>query len=115
MKKDFYIEINSHQRNHDGEKICGDVFLSRYIREEDRILLCSDGVTQSGMGSKNYPFGWDRENVADYSIRLVKSDASISAAMLAGKIVTMAHKHDEYKARDDISCAIVYFREPANC
>lgn len=233
MKKDFYIEINSHQRNHDGERICGDVFLSRYIREEDRviavlsdgmghgvkanilatltstmalnftrehkevdriaeiimntlpvcserkisystftiididssgrvnileydnppaiilrgnelfdpawkqvtlekgkhsgkilrtctftpekedrILFCSDGVTQSGMGSKDYPFGWDRENVAGYSIRLVKSDVSISAAMLAGKIVTMAHKHDEYKARDDISCAIVYFREP---
>lgn len=233
MKKDFYIEINSHQRNHDGERICGDVFLSRYIREEDRviavlsdgmghgvkanilatltstmalnftrehkevdriaeiimntlpvcserkisystftiididssgrvnileydnppaiilrgneifdplwkqvtlekgkhtgktlktctftperedrILFCSDGVTQSGMGSKDYPFGWDRENVANYSIRLVKSEASISAEILAGKIVTMAHKNDEYKARDDISCAIVYFREP---
>ena len=45
MKKDFYIEINSHQRNHDGERICGDVFLSRYIREEDRVIaVLSDGM-----------------------------------------------------------------------
>jgi hypothetical protein len=32
--------------------------------------------------------------------------------MLSGKIVTMAHKNDNYKARDDISCATIYFREP---
>ena len=32
--------------------------------------------------------------------------------MLAGKIVTMAHKNDSYKANDDISCATIYFREP---
>ncbi len=37
---------------------------------------------------------------------------SISAIMLAGKIVTMAHKNDSYKASDDISCACIYFREP---
>jgi hypothetical protein len=32
--------------------------------------------------------------------------------MLSGKIVTMAHKNDSYKAKDDISCATIYFREP---
>ncbi|HUX55448.1 MAG TPA: SpoIIE family protein phosphatase [Bacteroidales bacterium] len=233
MNKDFYIEVNSQQRNHDGERICGDVFLYRYIKEEDRviavlsdgmghgvkanilatltstmalnftqehkevdriaeiimntlpvcserkisystftiidiessgrttileydnpstvvlrgnhefdplwkkvvlekgnhsgkvlktctfmpqkedrIIFCSDGVSQSGMGSEPYPFGWERENIASYSASLVTSEASISAVMLAGKIVTMAHKNDNYKARDDISCATIYFREP---
>ena len=43
---------------------------------------------------------------------LVKSEVSISAIMLSGKIVTMAHKNDVYKAKDDISCATIYFREP---
>ena len=47
-----------------------------------------------------------------YAASLVTSEASISAMMLAGKIVTMAHKNDSYKARDDISCATIYFREP---
>jgi len=233
LKKDFYIEVNSQQRNHDGEKICGDVFLYRSIKEEDRvvavlsdgmghgvkanilatltstmalnftrehkeveriaeiimntlpvcserkisystftiidiessgkatileydnpqaiilrgnelfdpawkkvvlekgkhsgkvlktcsfmpekedrIVFCSDGVTQSGMGSEAFPFGWEKDNVASYASTLVSSEASISANMLAGKIVSMAHKNDAYKAKDDISCAVIYFREP---
>ena len=233
MSKDFYIEVNSQQRNHDGERICGDVFLYRYIREEerviavlsdgmghgvkanilatltatmalnftrehkevdriaeiimntlpicserkisystftivdiessgkanileydnpstiilrgnkeldikwkkvilekgknsgkvlrtctfmpekeDRIIFCSDGVSQSGMGSEPFPFGWERNSIASYAEQLVTSESSISAVMLAGKIVTMAHKNDAYKAKDDISCAIIYFREP---
>ena len=233
MRKDFYIEVNSQQKSYDGERICGDVFLYRYIKEEDRVIavlsdgmghgvkanilatltatmalnftqehkdvdriaeiimntlpvcserkisystftiidiessggvnileydnpstiilrgnqlfepswskvelkkgknsgkilksctfvpakedrivFCSDGVSQSGMGSEAFPFGWERDNIADYAARLVNSEASISAMMLAGKIVTMAHKNDNYKAKDDISCATIYFRDP---
>lgn len=233
MSKDFYIEVNSQQRNHDEERICGDVFLYKYIREEerviavlsdgmghgvkanilatltatmalnftrehkevdriaeiimntlpvcsdrkisystftivdiessgktnileydnpsaiilrgnkeldiqwekvvlekgknsgkilrtctfmpekeDRIIFCSDGVSQSGMGSESFPFGWERDSITVYASQLVTSESSISAVMLAGKIVTMAHKNDAYKAKDDISCAVIYFREP---
>ncbi|NLJ44054.1 MAG: SpoIIE family protein phosphatase [Bacteroidales bacterium] len=233
MNRDFFIEVNSQQRNHDGERICGDVFLYRYIKEEDRviavlsdgmghgvkanilatltatmalnftrehkevdriaeiimntlpvcserkisystftivdiessgktnileydnpttiilrgtdifdpswktvtldkgknsgkvlktctftpskedrIIFCSDGVAQSGMGSEAYPFGWGRDEIANYASALVKSEASMSAITLSGKIVTMAHKNDAYKAKDDISCATIYFREP---
>lgn len=233
MNRNFFIEVNSQQRNHDGERICGDVFLYRYIKEEnrviavlsdgmghgvkanilatltatmalnftrehkevdriaeiimntlpvcsvrkvsystftiidiessgrvnileydnpltiilrgnqifdpswkkvmlekgknsgkvlkacsfipekeDRIIVCSDGVSQSGMGSDSYPFGWERDNVATYAASLVSNEASISAIVLAGKVVTMAHKNDSYKARDDISCATIYFRDP---
>lgn len=233
MIRDFYTEVNSQQRNHDGERICGDVFLYRYIKEEDRviavlsdgmghgvkanilatltatmalnftqehkeidriaeiimntlpvcserkisystftivdiessgranileydnpatiilhgnqifdplwkkvelqkgkhrgkvlrtctlvpmkedrIIMCSDGVSQSGMGSENFPFGWERDNIAAYAARLVTGEPSISAMVLAGKIVTMAHKNDMYRAKDDISCATIYFRDP---
>jgi len=233
VTRNFYIEVNSQQRNHDGERICGDVFLYRYIKEEDRviavlsdgmgsgvkanilatltatmainftrehkevdriaeiimntlpvcserkisystftiidiettgrtnileydnpstivlrgnqifdpawknvtldkgkntgkilntcsfipekedrIIFCSDGVAQSGMGSEAFPFGWGRDEVAAYATSLVSSEAAISAIMLSGKIVTMAHKNDSYKAKDDISCATIYFREP---
>jgi hypothetical protein len=233
MQKDFYIEVNSQQLNHDEERICGDVFLNKYIKEEDRIvavlsdgmghgvkanilatltatmalnftrehkevdriaeiimntlpvcserkiaystftivdiessgktnileydnpptiilrgnkifdpswnqivlekgkhagkilksctfmpekedriIICSDGASQSGMGSETLPFGWERDNIAGYASTLVNSEASISATVLAGKIVSMAHKNDDYRARDDISCAVIYFREP---
>lgn len=233
MEQDFYIEVNSQQRNHDGEKICGDVFLYKYVKEEDRviavlsdgmgsgvkanilatltstmalsftrehkevdriaeiimntlpvcserkiayatftivdiessgktnileydnpsaivlrgnkefdpswkkvilekgkhagkilktctfmpekedrIIFCSDGVSQSGMGSEAFPFGWERDNIVIYAARLVTGDTSISANLLAAKIVTMAHKNDVFKAKDDISCSVIYFREP---
>lgn len=233
MGKDFYIEVNCQQRNHDDERICGDVFLNRFIKEEDRVIavlsdgmghgvkanilatltstmainftrehkdvdriaeiimntlpVCSerkisystftiidiessgrtsileydnpasiilrgnqvfepgwkkislekgkhsgkvlrsctfnsvkedriisvsDGVTQSGMGSDAFPFGWERENVSAYASMLVGGENSISASMLAGKIITMAHKNDSYRAKDDISCAVIYFRDP---
>jgi hypothetical protein len=83
--------------------------------KEDRIIFCTDGVSQSGMGSETYPFGWGRENFANYAASLVSSEASISAIMLAGKIVTMAHKNDSYKARDDISCATIYLGKVILC
>jgi hypothetical protein len=83
-----------------------------YPQKEDRIIICSDGVSQSGMGSDKLPFGWENENVSNYAASLVISEPSISAVNLAGKIVTMAHKNDSYKARDDISCAAIYFRDP---
>ncbi|HOP59664.1 MAG TPA: SpoIIE family protein phosphatase [Bacteroidales bacterium] len=233
MQKDFYIEVNSQQRNHYRERICGDVFINKYIKEEDRIIavlsdgmghgvkanilatltatmalnftrehkevdliaeiimntlpvcsnrkiaystftiadiessgkvnileydnpltivlrgsklfdpqwkeiilekgqhagkilrsctfipekedriiICSDGASQSGMGSDSFPFGWERDNIATYASTLVSGNPSLSASMLASKIVSMAYKNDHYKAKDDISCAVMYFREP---
>ena len=233
MQKDFYIEVNSQQRNHYGERICGDVFLNKYIKEEDRIIavlsdgmghgvkanilatltatmalnftrehkevdliaeiimntlpvcsnrkiaystftiadiessgkvnileydnpltiilrgsklfdpqwkeiilekgqhagkilrsctfipekedriiICSDGASQSGMGSDSFPFGWERDNIASYAASLASGNPSLSASILASKIVSMAYKNDHYKAKDDISCAVMYFREP---
>jgi hypothetical protein len=83
-----------------------------YPAKEDRIILLSDGVAQSGMGSAAWPLGWERDSVQQYASSLVASEPSISASTLAAKIVNMAYKHDNYEAKDDISCAILYFREP---
>ena len=45
MNKDFYIEVNCQQRNYDEEKISGDVFIYKYINEEDRVVaVLSDGM-----------------------------------------------------------------------
>ena len=41
----FYIEVRCRQKNHEGERICGDVFLSERIKEENRIIaVLSDGM-----------------------------------------------------------------------
>jgi hypothetical protein len=81
-------------------------------RREDRILVFSDGVVQSGLGSKKYPFGWGLENAGHYALKLVEGTPGISAQKLAHKMVNMAYKNDGYHAKDDTSCASIYFRKP---
>jgi len=81
-------------------------------RKEDRIIFGSDGITQSGLGSGNYLFGWGRDNFQNFAHDLVKNDRYISAQRLAAKVVNMAHINDNYQSKDDTSCAVVYFREP---
>ena len=34
----YHVEVGYFQMNHEGEKICGDVFLSKRIPEENRVL-----------------------------------------------------------------------------
>jgi hypothetical protein len=79
---------------------------------EDRILFFSDGITQSGLGSEQFPLGWGHENLVNYSENLVKTSPHISAAKLSEKIVNMAYRNDNYNSKDDTSCASIYFREP---
>ncbi|TVR70978.1 MAG: stage II sporulation protein E [Marinilabiliales bacterium] len=81
-------------------------------RKEDRIIICSDGITQSGMGSKKYPFGWGRENVQQFITGIIEQQPDISAQKLASRIINTAYKNDNYNAQDDTSCAVIYFREP---
>ncbi len=81
-------------------------------QKEDRIILCSDGVVQSGMGGVKYPFGWGVDNLADYAGRLIHSTPDISASALSLKVVNMAASNDQHNLRDDTSAAVLYFRDP---
>lgn len=81
-------------------------------RKEDRILFCSDGIVQSGLGTDNHPLGWGRDNMLAYSLKLVQNSPKISASELASKMVNMAHRNDGYISKDDTSCASIYFRQP---
>jgi hypothetical protein len=98
----------------DSEKNSGKMIKSCtfYAQKEDRIIFCSDGITQSGLGSDKYPFGWGHDKLEDFTARLVNNNSQISANKLAGKIVNMAFQNDSYVAKDDTSCAAIYFREP---
>lgn len=41
----YHVEVGNFQYNHSGEKICGDIFLSSRIPEENRVLaVLSDGM-----------------------------------------------------------------------
>ncbi len=81
-------------------------------QKEDRILLMTDGITQSGLGKGKYLLGWGYDNVQEYALSLVKEKPGISAGKLASMIVNKAHANDNYQAKDDTSAAVIYFREP---
>lgn len=81
-------------------------------RPGDRLVFFSDGVTQSGMGSRTHPLGWGAVAVRDYILESISSAPSVSARDLARSIVNRAHLNDGMAAKDDISCAVVYFRHP---
>lgn len=233
MSREFYIEINCQQRNYDGERICGDVFVQRRIREEnrviavlsdgmghgvkanvlatltatmalnftaehkdfekiaeiimktlpvcsvrkmsyatftivdvelghavnileydnpqaviirngmvyepawqclllnsekgrgkelrscsfipekgDRLIVCSDGIVQSGLGTDALPFGWGREQLTEFVLKELKLHPQQSAQDLSRLITKKAYTNDQYKMKDDASCAVFYFRDP---
>lgn len=99
----------------------------------DRIVCCSDGVTQSGLGlpspkpqarqhsqlstlnsqlSSGMPLGWGLENVQRYLSQQIGREPSVSSRELARRTVQEAFANDGLKAKDDITCSVLYFRHP---
>jgi hypothetical protein len=78
----------------------------------DRLIFFSDGVTQSGMGTPAFPFGWGVENAYTYILDRIRDKLDISARELAHSVVQEACIHDSFLPKDDISCGVVYFRNP---
>ncbi len=84
-------------------------------RPEDRIILMSDGITQSGMGSHSYPLGWGEEGCRNFTLSTVRKRPDISARELASSILDEAlSKEILGKAGDDMTCSVMYFRRPRN-
>ena len=83
------------------------------LEKEARLICFSDGVSQSGMGSSNMPFGWD-EGVGIYIAETLSQHPGISAKELARKIVLRAERNDNYRLLDDTSCCVIYRRTPRN-
>jgi hypothetical protein len=81
-------------------------------RPGDRLLLFSDGITQSGMGTRPRPLGWGLSAVQDFVLRRLALEPRLSARELARDVVRQALANDAYSAKDDASCGVVYFREP---
>ncbi len=83
------------------------------VEPHDRLIFCSDGITQAGMGSRNFPLGWRLKGCENYALEEVARREDISAHELAQRILNEAiAKEEQHKAGDDITCAVIYFRTP---
>lgn len=94
---------------HKGKKL---TVTSFYPKLFDRLIVCTDGVTQSGLGTEKYPLGWDVTNLENYVVEQLEIDKNISAIKLAEKVVIKAVSNDIYKPKDDTSCVSIYYRKP---
>lgn len=81
-------------------------------QKEDRIVMLTDGITQSGLGKGKYLLGFGLDNTRDLIVSKVNEKPDISASKLASLIVNKAHANDEFHSKDDISSVVVYLREP---
>ncbi|MFN3554778.1 MAG: SpoIIE family protein phosphatase [Bacteroidales bacterium] len=89
------------------------MLLSQFaLQLDDRIVIPSDGVTQSGIGSVNMPFGYGEEGLIEWVEKTLAEDPRISAHELARLVVKKSCTNDVYKPKDDISCAVLHFRKP---
>lgn len=81
-------------------------------QEGSRLIVYSDGIAQSGMGSARLPLGWTDENAVAFLTDRVRRVPDISSRRLSKEVVAAAVKNDSYAAKDDISCAVINFRQP---
>ena len=83
------------------------------VQPGDRIILCSDGVTQSGLGTgKAFKFGWRRSGMLAYAQEQLAAEPDLSAADLSRRIACFAKNITPEACKDDISCLVIYFRHP---
>jgi hypothetical protein len=81
-------------------------------RPGDRIVFFSDGVSQAGVGCPGTPLGWGQEAVTRFLAKTIRERPLLSARQLARTLVTRAQAMDGGKAKDDITCGVMYYREP---
>ena len=78
----------------------------------DRIVVFSDGVVQSGIGTPAMPLGWGIEGVKRFLQELIQREPTLSARELAHAVVRKSLWNDALEAKDDITCGVIYFRTP---
>lgn len=85
------------------------------LEEGDRLIFCSDGVTQAALGTKKLKLGLRREGLIKIVKENLEKNPLISSRELSRTVVRQAVSTEpDGKPKDDVSCVCVYFRTPRN-
>lgn len=83
------------------------------VEKGDRLIFCSDGVTQAGLGGGRLRLGLRRDGLAQIVKEKLFRDNEISSSELSKYIVKQAQNIEaDKKPKDDVSACVLYFREP---
>lgn len=79
----------------------------------DRLITCSDGVTQAGLGGGRLKLGLRRDGLIILIQDKLKEQPDISSTELSKYLINQARNIETDRLpKDDISCSVIYFREP---
>jgi len=79
----------------------------------DRIIFCSDGITQAALGTKELKLGLRREGLIEIVLNKLAENSDISSDALTKYVVRQVEVIEpDHKLKDDTSCVCFYFREP---
>ncbi|QSH41923.1 SpoIIE family protein phosphatase [Lentisphaerota bacterium ZTH] len=79
----------------------------------DRLIFFSDGISQAGLGTNAYPLGWRVDGCRKYLENTLCERRETSAHELADSVIREAlRKEPGYSCKDDMTCAVMYFRKP---
>lgn len=83
------------------------------LNQGDRLIFCSDGVTQSGLGGPRLRLGLRREGLIEILKEKVSKNIEISSSELSKYIVEQAKNIEtDRQPKDDVSACVLYFRKP---
>lgn len=78
------------------------------LKVGDTIVVCSDGVTQSGLGLEGMPKGWGNLNLGIFVEKILQMrGGELTASELAGRIIARAVENERCYPRDDISAFVL--------
>ncbi len=79
----------------------------------DRLIFCSDGVTQAGLGGGRLKLGLRRDGLIVLVKDKLAEHPDISSSEFSNYIVQQARNIEtDRQPKDDISACVLYFREP---
>ncbi len=78
-----------------------------------RLIFCSDGITQCGLGNEKLKLGLRRSGLIALVLEKLKEEPEISSQELSKYIVHQARNIEtDRKPKDDMSALVLYCREP---
>lgn len=103
-----------------GRVLTSKLFPNRHMRitetalgAGDRLVVCSDGVTQSGIGTMAYPLGWRDDGLREFVAGRIQTEPDISSRELSRAVVEEAMQLEpNFQPMDDTSCFVMHFRQP---
>ena len=79
----------------------------------DRLIFCSDGVTQCGLGSETLKLGLRREGLIKILQNIIGQNPEMSSTELSKYIINQVKNIEvDRLPKDDVSACVLYFREP---